>query len=141
MRIQFSPPSATDWTQYHQHGGLLIGFKGKRYQRGAGLGNILKSLFRMVIPLAKSAGKVMGKQALQSGKEIAGDLLSGENVRTTLEKRGKEAAGQLIEKGARRLVTKLQTGKGLGNRKKQSKSIKRLACRRKPHKKDALGLI
>jgi len=142
MRVIYTPLSERDWLEYYkgvQHGGRIVGFTGERYQRGAGLGSMLKGLFRLVLPLAKSAGKAIGMQALETGKEFADDILGGENLSTSLKKRSNEAVGKLIKKGAHRIVTKLQTGKGLGMRRK--KTIKAVGYRRKAVKKrrDALG--
>ena len=108
----------------------MLGFKGQRYQRGAGLGNILKGLFRMIVPLAKSAGKAVlplaksageavAKQALETGKDVASDLLQGQNLGDTLSAHGKEAAVNLIDKASKRLVVKYRRAKDwvLGSRK------------------------
>jgi len=144
MRHQYLPLTEKDWLQYYsnQQGGLIIGFKGNRYQRGAGIGNILKGLFRMVLPLAKTAGKVIGKQALESGTDLLSDILKGDTVKSSLKRHGRQAVGKLVDKGAKRLVRKIQTGQGLGvRRSKARKSIKAMGYRRKRYKKDALGSL
>ena len=49
----------------HQAGRGMPVFSGARYQRGYGLGHVVKGLFRSAVPLLKKAGT----QALKSGVE------------------------------------------------------------------------
>jgi len=69
-----------------QHGS---GFVGLPYQRGAGLGSLFRGLFRAILPVAKSGGKSVGRQALQTGTEIASDVLAGKSLKDAAEERGK----------------------------------------------------
>lgn len=142
MRVQYIPLTEHDWLLHYanQQGGAIIGFKGSRFQRGAGVGSALKSFFRLVLPLAKSAGKVIGRQVLSTGNEILSDVLKGEDIGKSVKKHGRVAAGELINKGAKRLVSKIQTGKGMGERRIRKSSIKGVGMRRKRQRKDALGL-
>lgn len=132
MRTKYTPLTEAQWLHHCQQGGFTV-YRGERFQRGAGLGNVLKGLFRMIWPMAKSAGKAIANQAMHTGKELLTDLATGENVSSALEKHGRAALGSLVEKGGKRLAHKIQTGEGLGNR----KSINRKRRRRK----DALGMI
>lgn len=142
--IPFTPIQAEDFKHYFeaQASQSGFGFVGHRYQRGSGLGSIFSGLFRAVAPLAKSAIKTVGKTAATTGLQIASDALQGRNLSEAVEHRTKEAAGQLIEKGKRKLVNTLsspsqppakrrrkkkqQRGKGLGfrNEMRLMKSIK-----------------
>lgn len=127
MRVEYKPPDRKFWSAVltrPQRGGIIIGFKGDPYQRGAGLGNILKGLFRMILPIAKKAGKAIGIGALEAGSNVAADVLKGRNLKKSLKKHGGEAAGKLVKKGAKRIVRKLQTGKGLGIRGRGQMPIK-----------------
>ena len=56
-------------------------FQGAAMQRGYGLGGILGGLFRAATPLLKQGAKVIGKRMLRTGLDIAGDALSGRNVK------------------------------------------------------------
>ena len=88
--------------------GLPI-FVGARSQRGHGL---LSGLARMVIPLLKSGGKALLKQGVQTGKEILGDVLSGQNI--------KKAARQRVKQGGQRLLQQATRGMlGHGRQKKR----------------------
>ncbi len=64
----------TDWNKFfNQSGG---GFKGYRYQRGGfTLGSLFSGLFKSIAPMLKSAGKMVAKQALRTGLDVAGDLV------------------------------------------------------------------
>ena len=91
-------------------------FQGYPYHnlKGGGIGSMLRSLFRMVLPIAKQAGKTIGREALLTGANVAQDVLEGETVTTALEKHGKEGAKRLVKKGATKALEKLQSGGSLG---------------------------
>ena len=79
--------------QAKQKGGNLPAFHGARFQRGYGLGSIFKGLFRWALPHLQQGAKVLGKKALQTGVQVAQDVLAGENVKTATKKRAKQALG------------------------------------------------
>ena len=79
--------------QAKQKGGSLPAFHGARFQRGYGLGSIFKGLFRWAIPHLQQGAKMLGKRALQTGVQVAQDVLAGENVKTATKKRAKQALG------------------------------------------------
>lgn len=70
----------------------------------------------MVFPLAKTACKVLWQEAFETGKNVAKDVLAGENLTTSIEKHGNKDASNLIEEAAKRTTLKIQRGKGLGIR-------------------------
>ena len=49
-------------------------------QRGYGLGGILSGLFRSALPILTRGAKTIGKQALQTGLQMANDALKGQNT-------------------------------------------------------------
>ena len=79
--------------QAKQKGGNLPAFHGARFQRGYGLGSIFKGLFRWAMPHSQQGAKMLGKRALQTGVDVAQDVLAGENVKTATNKRAKQALG------------------------------------------------
>ena len=124
------------WLQYYkqQSGGGALGFSGIPYQRGYGLGSFFKGIFRTILPVAKSALKTVGKQALSTGAQIASDVAAGEDFKQSAKKRGRAAVANLTGKAVR----KLQQGRGVGVRPTKGqpatrapKSIKGPAKRRK----------
>ena len=50
---------------------------------------------------ASFTAKVLGKKALQTGAQVAQDVLEGNNVNTALTKRSKEAIGGLVSQAGR----------------------------------------
>jgi len=68
-------------------------FVGQRYQRGHGLGQTISGLFkRFVIPFVAPRAKEVGKKILgnvvQTGMEVAGDVLSGRSAKEAVKERG-----------------------------------------------------
>ena len=82
--------------QAKQKGGNLPAFHGSRFQQGYGLGSIFKGLFRWAMPHLQQGAKVLGKKALQTGAQVAQDVLAGDHVNTALAKRSREAIGDLV---------------------------------------------
>lgn len=126
MRQHFNPENLNVWLDYYtsqanQIGYGMPGFKGFHHHRGAGIGSFFRSLFRMAVPLFKSAATNVGKQALASGANVASDILHGRPILQALEERGKEGASSLLQKA----TDKLQKGRGLGIRPKSIKETKR----------------
>lgn len=117
MRKLYTPPSAKQWAAHFstQKG---HGFKGIPYQRGVGLGSIIGSLFRAAVPTIKSVGKAVGREALSSGVRIASDVLSGQDIGKSAERRGREAGGRLLNKVEHKVKRsrkkRKQVGGGLG---------------------------
>ena len=79
--------------QAKQKRGNLPAFHGARFQRGYGLGSIFRGLFRWAVPHLKQGAKMLGKKALQTGVNVAQDVLAGENLKTAVAKQGKKALG------------------------------------------------
>ena len=84
--------------QVKQKGGSLPAFHGARFQRGYGLGSMFKTLFRWAVPHLRQGAKVVGKKALQTGANVAQDVLQGENFNTAVTKRGRQALGLASQK-------------------------------------------
>ena len=80
-----------------QVGGALPYFAGARVQRGHGFGSLFGGLLRSVAPLIKRGALALGNRALKTGAQIAGDILSGENIRTAAKRRTKTAGGDLLQ--------------------------------------------
>ena len=72
------------YEQYYadQCGNGMNVFQGARGQRGHRLGSVLSGLFRSALPLIKN----LGKQALQTGLNVATDVVEGTNFRDSLRK-------------------------------------------------------
>ena len=77
--------------QAKQTGGNLLAFRGSRFQQGYGLGSIFKGLFRWAMPHLQQGAK----RALQTGAQVAQDVLNGDDVKTAVSKRTKQALGDM----------------------------------------------
>lgn len=125
MRTLFVPESEATWAlHFNKQAGS--GFVGSPYQRGGGLGSLFRTLFRAIIPMAKSAGRTVGKQALKTGAQVATDILAGENVKQAVKRRGRQATADLFRIGAdkiepkgRKRQTKAKTIKGPASKRKR----------------------
>ena len=112
------PANDKVWINHFQKG---AGFHGSPYQRGAGLGNIFRNIFRFILPIAKSAGQTVGKQMLKTGADIATDVLAGKEFKDTIKVRGKEAAADLLDKAS----NKMKGGRKKGPAKKSIKGTRK----------------
>lgn len=81
-------------------------FVGRRFQRGHGLGSILSGLFRrIVLPFFKQHGKTMATSALQTGMEVADDVLgSGQSLKESTKKRIPEGIKRTVQSVIRQSV-------------------------------------
>ena len=106
-----------------QVGGALPYFAGARVQRGHGFGRLFGGLLRSVAPLIK-------RGALALGTQIAGDILSGENIRTAAKRRTKTAGRDLLQS---LLATPSPPGKRVKRAapSRQRRPVKRAARRRR----------
>lgn len=91
-------------------GGEMPSFMGSRFQRGHGLGSMIASLFRRVIPFLRANAKTIGSTVLRTGMHIADDVLQG--------KKFVESAKQHVPEGIKDARQKInwQTGEGFGRR-------------------------
>ena len=141
MRVRYVPITEKEWSLHIQRGG----FVGVPYQRGAGLGSIFRAIFRAILPVARSAGKAVGRKALSAGAAMASDLLDGRSVRETFENRGRRAASDLLREASdgmdepKQKGRKVQAGGKLGAR--SIKGGKKPVKRKRKVTKDQLGTI
>ena len=110
-----------------QNGGSMPVFAGARMQRGHGLGNILSSLFRKILPFFKQNVKSVGVRALKTGMAIADDVLEGKSF--------KDSASSRVPAGIKDIAANInwQTGSGIRKRRISSKPK-----RRQPKRKQAV---
>ena len=95
---KFHTPNHKLYEQYYvnqakQKGGNLPAFHGARFQRGYGLGSIFKGQFRWAMPHLQEGAKVIGRKALQTGVNVAQDVLDGDNIKKAISKQAKQALG------------------------------------------------
>ena len=81
-----------------QVGGGLPVFVGARVQRGHGLGSLFGGLIRSAMPLIKRGALALGKGALKTGLGVAGDVLSGQSIKSSAKRRLKETGKDMVSK-------------------------------------------
>ena len=122
-------------------------YSGLPYQRGAGIGNVFRGLIRFLLPVAKTVGKSLGKQALRTGAQIASDLAEGRDLEGTVKARGVQAIKAMGKKGKTKKKKVAQKGKGLGSRpkainktRKKGKATKLGKKKQRKRMVDSLGI-
>ena len=78
-----------------QVGGALPYFTGARVQKGHGFGSLFSGLLRSVAPLIKRGALALGKRALTTGAQIAGDVVAGQSIKKATKRRA-TAAGRAL---------------------------------------------
>ena len=73
-------------------------FVGATVQRGHGLGSLFGGLIRSVMPLIKRGALPLKKGALKTGFGVAGDVLSGQSIKSSAKRRLKETGKDMISK-------------------------------------------
>ncbi|MCP4473331.1 MAG: hypothetical protein GY821_01910 [Gammaproteobacteria bacterium] len=86
----------------------------------------------MVMPIAKKAGKAVGKHALRAGARIAQDISDGADPVESAKKHVKETGKKLVGKAAKSVFN--QKGEGFGKRPPQ-KGINKGSRRQKKQNK------
>jgi hypothetical protein len=82
----------------HQAGKGYPVFAGRSHQRGHELGSIFGGLFKAAMPLLKKGAKTLGREALKTGLNIAGDVVQGRNIKQAAESRLKSTGQNLLQK-------------------------------------------
>ncbi len=95
----------------------MIIYRGGRRQRGYGIGGVFSSLFREALPVLEKGAKIVGKNAVQLGMNVAQDAIQGKDPLKSLEQHGINAA---LTTGGELLDTTLDTGK---KRKREGKRV------------------
>jgi hypothetical protein len=101
-------------------------FAGHLRQRGQGLGDIFKSLWRVLRPVAanigsalgpvaKEAGKAIGQEGIATGARVLNEIVQGKNAKAALENEGREGVKRLLDRASTRVR---QQGSGGRRRRK-----------------------
>lgn len=132
-----------------QVGGALPFFVGTRYQRGHGLGNILKVVTRLAAPLLRKANpfvkrgaKALGRRALQTSADIIGDVLDGENIKRATKRRIRNTVQNMTGSGTAkrpRLNRPKPPGESIKRKRHRHLRVSVQKKRSKRRHKDALG--
>ena len=100
-----------DW----QYGLGMNAFHGARVQKGYGLGSILGGLVRRALPYLWTGAKHAGKMALKTGVDVANDVMDGQDIKSSVKARTRQAGKRLANKMTSSVLAKvgaLQAGRG-----------------------------
>ena len=74
-------------------------FRGSHpYQRGAGISDLLRGLWRILMPMVRRAGSTIGHEALDAGGRILDKVVEGGNLKTAAMEEGKAAVDNVMAK-------------------------------------------
>lgn len=93
-------------------------------QRGAGLGNIIGSLFRAARPFLKTGLRAMLPVAARFGSRVLGDVAEGKPVRKSARRHAKKAGMDAISAVAN-TIRSTQRGRGRPSHIKKKRSLAR----------------
>jgi hypothetical protein len=119
------------YEQYYmdQSGSGMPVFYGALGQRGHGLGSFLSGLFRRAMPFLTRSAKSFGKRALQTGLNVANDMVEGSSFQ--------DSASRRIPEGLKGFVASNFGQSGSGKRRQRIRHIK--SKKTKKRKKDIFG--
>ena len=86
--------------QAKQKGGNLPAFHGARSPHGYGQGDVFRGLFRWAMPHLRQGAKVLAKKALQTGVNVAQDVIEGKDIKVAVSKRAKQALGDFTSQNS-----------------------------------------
>ena len=82
-------------------------FYGTSYQRGYGLGSLLRPAFKLALPLFKRGAIALGKRVLRTGLKVGADILAGRPPKEAFKHHAKAAGKALLREG-------INTARGMG---------------------------
>ena len=98
-------------------------YQGAFRQRGGGLGSLISSLARYVIPtIGRTAGAIIRRQGpklAKAGLGVMSDIASKRNLKQTLKNRGTRLVSEIIKDATSRNSSHLKVRKGAGRVKKK----------------------
>jgi hypothetical protein len=91
--------------------------------RGDGIGDVFKSLWQFLKPLAVDVAKGIGQESLSAGGRILSNLAQGADLRDTVSREGQAGVKRILESASKSFQkgNAIQTGKGLKRRRKHIK--------------------
>jgi hypothetical protein len=93
---------------YYVQSGYGSFYSGFPRQRGEGVGNILRGLWRYIRPMAINAGKTLGQEGLATTARVLNNVVQGGNVKESVETEGRQGLSNILDKAQK----KLQRGRG-----------------------------
>lgn len=72
-------------------------------QSGAGIGDVLRGIWRYILPAVRKVGTSVGKEALSTGERILDKIAEGGNVKEAIIEEGKKGIDTILEKGRKQI--------------------------------------
>ena len=147
VRFDTSRVTIQDLLAGQSGGGAISFFEGMPFQRGvqrgAGVGDVLRRLWRFVVPLASKAGhalaplaKEIGREGLVAGSRILSDVAEGGDVRSALSKEGRAGVRRMLKRAAGAAAGAADVQEGGGGRKTKRRRLAGSNVILKPHALD-----
>lgn len=117
---------------YEQQAGGLPSFIGSTIQQGAGIGGIFTKFMRGMGPIIKTGAKAAGEQLLNTGMNIASDVIDGKPFADSASSNMKSGGKQILNK----LTGAFKNPKRGGAKKRQRKTTGTVKSKRRRVGKD-----
>lgn len=85
-----------DYTFYR---GAPVFQRGFGYQKGTGIGDVFRGLWRFFLPLIRRVGTTLSDEALATGQRVIDQVKEGRPLKQTLINEGKKAMDNVLEEG------------------------------------------
>lgn len=107
----------------NQSGSGISVFQGSYGQRGHGIGSTLAGLFRSAVPMIKRGLAAFGRQALNTGLQVASDMADGQSFSESAGLRARQGIKRLASEGIDYLNNgqQEQTGSGYKRRRRRTR--------------------
>jgi len=122
-------PLAEPYRYFHGSMPFQRGFGAR--QSGAGIGDVLRHLWRIIMPVVRRAGTAVGREALSTGGKILDRVAQGDPLKQAVTSEGKRGIDTLLEKGG--------MPKQFGTGKRCKKAIKSRLKRLHPSHQTIIG--
>lgn len=91
-------------------------------QRGAGIGDVFRGVWRFFLPLIRRAGTTISEEALNTGQRVLNRVVNeGDSLKNAVVSEGKKGIDTVLEKGG--LEKQFGTGRRRIKRKRNSKKL------------------
>jgi len=108
-------------------------------QRGAGVGDVMRGLWRFIRPIIQRVGSTVSAEALNTGQRVLERVNKGEPIKEALVSEGKKGIDTVLDKGG--LPKQFGTGRKKSiKRKRELDKLHQTLIKRKRLRKDAFGL-
>jgi hypothetical protein len=142
VRIDYDPDRDLDWDRFFieqiGRGPYFEGFdyqRGGSFQHGGGIGSIFRGLMNFLLPIGKTMGRQLGREAVATGARVLGDYANGENIRSAVRKESRKGLSNFLKGSS----IALDSQGGGGRWKRNPKTGQVVKIKRKPRKRPVVS--